>query len=63
MSAKIIQLDKYRRGFKHGGVEFPQVYRVNGFSWEFEDSVSQTGKVAGTKWPYARSMCSMTLIP
>lgn len=52
MSAAIIQLDSYRRGHKHAGVVFPQLYRVSGFSWEFEDPVAQTGKVAGTKWPY-----------
>jgi hypothetical protein len=51
MTAKIIQLKKYRGGIKHAGAVFPQVYRVSGFGWDFDDPVAQTGIVASTKWP------------
>jgi hypothetical protein len=51
MTAKIIQLDKYRGGVEHAGITFPQVYRVTGYSWDFEDPVAQTGSVPSMKWP------------
>lgn len=73
MTAKIIHLEKYRNGTKHAGIAFPQVYRVNGFGWDFSDPTAQTGMVANTKWPIGPmyrlddfddgSMCNTTFEP
>jgi hypothetical protein len=49
--AKIIHLEHFRHGLRHAGIVFPQIYRVSGFCWEFEDPVAQTGMVADMKNP------------